>query len=133
MTWREITSQSAGLRDLAGELGERHDYAADLVRDMFLAACKASPAACDSPAEMDPSRLVNRQVDHRRCWHRPSSPSCAARPPGDPYASAMAVLAQAATIRRMLEQARDAQRAADEAAGAAQAGGRSPQRRSKWP
>ena len=48
MTWREITSQSAGLRDLIGELGERHDYAADLVRDMFLAACKAAPP-CDRP------------------------------------------------------------------------------------
>src|SRR5258708_40313479 len=59
MTWREVTGQAAAVRELTEDLGERHDYAADLVRDMFLAAYKASPVL--RPAgDMDPSRRGNR-------------------------------------------------------------------------
>src|SRR5258708_19236937 len=44
MTWRDVTGQAAAVRELIEDLSERPDYAADLVRDMFLAASKASPA-----------------------------------------------------------------------------------------
>src|SRR5258708_9762171 len=61
MTWRDVAGQAAAVRELIEDLSERHDYAADLVRDMFLAAYKASPAV--RPAgDMDPLRLVNRQA-----------------------------------------------------------------------
>src|SRR5258707_7280467 len=118
MTWRDVTGQAAAVRELAEDLGERHDYAADLVKDMFLAAYKASPAV--RPAgDMDPSRLVNRQAI-TGLLASPQFAELRQETVGDPYASAMAVLAQAEAMRRMLEQARDAQQAADQAARAAQ-------------
>src|SRR5260221_4894359 len=118
MTWRDVTGQAAAVRELIEDLSERHDYAADLVRDMFLAAYKASPVV--RPAgDMDPLRLVNRQAI-AGLLASPEFAELRRETVGDPYASAMAVLAQAEAMRRMLEQARDAQQAADQAARAAQ-------------
>jgi hypothetical protein len=118
MTWRDVTGQAAAVRELIEDLGERHDYAADLVRDMFLAAYKASPVV--RPAgDMHPSRLVNRQAI-AGLLASPEFAELRRETVGDPYASAMAVLAQAEAMRRMLEQAADAQQAADQAARAAQ-------------
>ncbi len=118
MTWLDVTGQAAAVRELIEDLGERHDYAADLVRDMFLAAYKASPVL--RPAgDMDPSRLVNRQAI-AGLLASPEFAELRRETVGDPYASAMAVLAQAEAMRRMLEQAADAQQAADQAARAAQ-------------
>ncbi len=118
MTWRDITGQAAAVRELIEDLGERHDYAADLVKDMFFGAYKASPVV--RPAgDMDPSRLVNRQAI-TGLLESPEFAELRRETVGDPYASAMAVLAQAETMRRMLEQAAGAQQAADEAARARQ-------------
>src|SRR5712691_5074160 len=114
MTWREIRDQAAAVREVIEDLGERHDYAADLIRDMFLAAYKASPVL-HAAADMDPSRLVNRQAIASMLG-TPEFAELRRETSGDPYASAMAVIAQAAAVRRMLEQAKDAQKAADEAA-----------------
>jgi uncharacterized protein with von Willebrand factor type A (vWA) domain len=118
MTWREIAGQAAAVRELIEDLGERHDYAADLIRDMFLAAYKASPVVRPA-ADMDPSRLVNRQAI-AGLLESPEFAELRRETVGDPYASAMAVLAQAGAVRRMLEQAKEAQQATDEAAKARQ-------------
>src|SRR5260370_23464158 len=114
----DVTGQAAAVRELIEDLGERHDYAADLVKDMSLAAHKASPVL-RAAADMDPSRLVNRQAI-AGLLASPEFAEVRRETVGDPYASAMAVLAQAEAMRRMLEQARDAQQAADQAARAAQ-------------
>jgi uncharacterized protein with von Willebrand factor type A (vWA) domain len=119
MTWRDTWDQAAALRDLAGELGERHDYAADLLADVFLAAYKAAPQLRDA-ADMDPSRLVNHQVTGALLGS-PEFGDLRRETAGDPYASAMAVIAQGPALRRILEQAREAQQAAEEAARAGQA------------
>jgi hypothetical protein len=120
MTWRDVMGQAAAVRELIEDRGERHDYAADLVRDMFLAADKTSPAV-SLTADMDPSRLVNRQVI-AGLLESPGSAELRRGTVGDPHAIAMAVLAQAEAMRRMLEQVRDAQQVADQAARAAQEG-----------
>jgi uncharacterized protein with von Willebrand factor type A (vWA) domain len=118
MTWTETLEQAAALRELAGDLADTHDYAADLLRDVFLAAYKAAPQLRERAA-MDPSRLVNHQVI-TALLDSPEFAGLRRETAGDPYASAMAVLAQAAALRRMLAKAEDAQRAAQRAAQARQ-------------
>jgi uncharacterized protein with von Willebrand factor type A (vWA) domain len=114
MTWRDTYDQAPALAALADDLADHHDYAGDLVRDMFLAAYKAQPELRDT-AGMDPSRLVNRQAISAMLSAAEFA-ELRAETAGDPYASAMAVLAQADAIRRILEQAKDAQQAADDIA-----------------
>jgi len=114
MTWREITGQAGLLRQVIEDLGERHDYAADLARDVFLAAYKASPVVRPA-ADMDPSRLVNRAVV-AGLLDSPEFAGLRQETAGDAYASAMVVIAMAETVRRALEQAEAVQQAADEAA-----------------
>ncbi|MEV6956105.1 VWA domain-containing protein [Streptomyces sp. NPDC051183] len=107
MTWQETFDQATALQDLAEELNERFDHTEDLLRDVFLAAFKASPQL-RGRQEMDVSRLVNHQVVAAMLdsaeyeeLHRATA--------GDPYAAAMAVLAQGQVLRRLLEQTRDAE------------------------
>ncbi|HEY7201860.1 MAG TPA: VWA domain-containing protein [Candidatus Dormibacteraeota bacterium] len=116
--WRETFDQAAGLRELAEDLGERHDYARDLLADVFLAAYKAAPELRDR-AEMDPSRLVNYQVVGA-VLDTPEWAELRRETAGDAFASAMAVISQGSALRRMLEAAEEAQRAADAAAQARQ-------------
>jgi uncharacterized protein with von Willebrand factor type A (vWA) domain len=119
MTWRDTYGQAAALRKLADDLADRHHYAAELLSDVFLAAYKAAPQLRD-PSEMDPSRMVNHQVISSLL----SSPEFAElrrETVGDPYAAAMAVIAQGPALRRMLEQAEQAQDTADKAAQARRA------------
>ncbi|NUS89135.1 MAG: hypothetical protein HOY75_42190, partial [Streptomyces sp.] len=113
ITWRDTYEQSAGLRELAEELNERYDCATDLLTDVFLAAYKVS-ARVRERATMDPSRLVNHQVITAL---RESSEFAELRreTAGDPYAAAMAVLAQAAALRGMLDRSRRAQEQAERA------------------
>ncbi|MFF1380638.1 VWA domain-containing protein [Streptomyces sp. NPDC058308] len=113
ITWRDTYEQSAALRELTEELSERHDYSTGLLTDTFLAAYKVNPRLRDR-TEMDPSRLVNHHVmtvllasPEFAELHRETS--------GDPYAAAMAVLAQAAALRRLLERSRQAQDQAEQA------------------
>ncbi|MFE1029603.1 VWA domain-containing protein [Streptomyces sp. NPDC058818] len=113
MAWRDTYEQSAGLRELAEELNERHGHTADLLTDVFLAAYKAGPRL-RRPEEMDPARLVN----HRAIASLVDSPEFAElhrETVGDPYAAAMAVLAQAPALRRMLDGSREAQERAEQA------------------
>ncbi|OKI80772.1 hypothetical protein AMK12_17505 [Streptomyces sp. TSRI0395] len=114
LTWRDTCEQSEGLRELARELGERHDHAADLLADVFLAAYKVGLRLRER-TEMDASRLVNHQVISALV----ESPDFAAlrrETVGDPYAAALAVLAQSGALRRMLERSQDAQGRAEQAA-----------------
>ncbi|MEV0222575.1 VWA domain-containing protein [Streptomyces sp. NPDC050704] len=113
ITWRDTFEQSAGLRELAEELNERYDHTADLLTDTFLAAYKVNPRLRER-AEMAPSRLVNHQVI-TSLVESPEFAELRRETVGDPYAAAMAVLAQAAALRRMLERSRDTQEQAEQA------------------
>ncbi|WP_319789604.1 MULTISPECIES: VWA domain-containing protein [Streptomyces] len=106
VAWRDTLAQSAGLRALAEELGAEPGGAggvvdfADLLADAFLAAYKANPRLRE-PGEMAPSRLGQ----HRAVGALVTTPGFAElrrETAGDPYAAAMAVLAQAPALRRML-------------------------------
>ncbi|MDT0614310.1 VWA domain-containing protein [Streptomyces lancefieldiae] len=113
IAWRDTYEQSAALRELAGELGERHDHTTDLLTDTFLAAYKVRPRLREH-AEMDPSRLVNHQII-TALVESPGFAELHRETAGDPYAAAMAVLAQAPALRRILEGSRDAQDRAEPA------------------
>ncbi|MGW4021930.1 VWA domain-containing protein [Streptomyces sp. NPDC005009] len=108
ITWHDTYEQSAALRELAEELHDRHGHhTADLLTDVFLAAYKAGPRLRE-PAAMDPSRLVNHQI-MTALMESPEFAGLRRETAGDPYAAAMAVLAQAGALRGLLERARDAQ------------------------
>ncbi|MFF7649948.1 VWA domain-containing protein [Streptomyces sp. NPDC007983] len=133
ITWRDTYEQSAGLREMAEELNGRHDHATDLLADAFLAAYKVNPRLREG-AEMDPSRLVNHQVVTALVESREFA-ELRRETAGDPYAAAMAVLAEGPALRGMLERARTAQergeqakKARQDAEGAASAVGEALQR-----
>lgn len=105
ITWHDTYEQSAALRELTEELHDRHT--ADLLTDVFLAAYKAGPRLRE-PAAMDPSRLVNHQI-MTALMESPEFAGLRRETAGDPYAAAMAVLAQAGALRGLLERTRDAQ------------------------
>ncbi|MGW7295455.1 VWA domain-containing protein [Streptomyces xiamenensis] len=113
ITWRDTYEQSAGLRELAGELGARHDGAADLLTDVFLAAYQVRPKL-RAGAEMDPARLVNHEIV-AGLLESPGFAGLHRETAGDPYAAAMAVLAQGAALRGMLEGSREARERAERA------------------
>ncbi|MEV8113958.1 VWA domain-containing protein [Streptomyces xiamenensis] len=119
ITWRDTYEQSAGLRELAGELGARHDGAADLLTDVFLAAYNVRPKL-RAAAGMDPTRRVNHAIV-AGLLESPGFAELHRETAGDPYAAAMAVLAQGAALRGMLEGAREAQVQAQQAQQAQQA------------
>lgn len=126
VAWRDTCEQSAALRELAEELGERHAHAADLLTDVFLAAYKAAPRLRE-PREMSPSRLANHRIV-TALLESPDFAELHRETVGDPYAAAMAVLAQGTALRRMLDDSRPdrdrderAERARREAGNAADA------------
>jgi hypothetical protein len=106
IAWRDTYEQSAALRELAGELGEHHPHTADLLADAFLAAYKAAPRLRE-PRKMAPSRLVNHRII-TALLESPDFAELHRETVGDPYAAAMAVLAQGTALRRMLEDSRPA-------------------------
>ncbi|MFJ6071092.1 VWA domain-containing protein [Streptomyces sp. NPDC093065] len=116
IAWHDTYAQSAALRELADELGERHAHAADLLTDTFMAAYKAAPRLREG-AEMEHSRLVNHRVV-AALLESPDFAELHRETAGDPYAAAMAVLAQGTALRRMLDDTR-ATRDRDERAGRA--------------
>ncbi|MEU5285840.1 VWA domain-containing protein [Streptomyces sp. CA-278952] len=85
---------------------------------MFLAAYKAGLRLRER-TEMAPSRLVNHQIV-TALVESPDFTALRRETVGDPYAAAMAVLAQSGALRRMLERAQDAQGRAERAAKALQ-------------
>ncbi|MFZ4268423.1 VWA domain-containing protein [Streptomyces arboris] len=118
ITWRDTYEQSAGLRELAEELAGHHEHATDLLNDVFLAAYKVG-LRLREPTEMDPSRLVNHQVISSLV-ESPDFAGLRRETVGDPYAAALAVLAQSAALRRLLGRSRDAQDQGERAARARQ-------------
>ncbi|MDX3100486.1 vWA domain-containing protein [Nonomuraea angiospora] len=109
-TWTDTYNQAGALREMADDLAERHDYTTDLLRDVWTAAYKAVPELHEL-ADMDPSRTVNHQVVSSLV-ESPGFRELRRDTVGDPYASAMAVLAQGSALRSMLEEARESQQAA---------------------
>ncbi|QES43614.1 hypothetical protein DEJ49_23845 [Streptomyces venezuelae] len=113
LTWRDTYEQSAALRELADELGARHDCATDLLADAFLAAYQARPRLRER-TEMTLSRMLNHRVI-ASLMESPDFAELHRETAGDPYAAAMAVLAQATALRRLLDGTRDAQERAERA------------------
>ncbi|MBV6700242.1 VWA domain-containing protein [Kitasatospora aureofaciens] len=118
MAWRELLDAAPALRELADDLGEQHNHVQDLLADVFLAAYKVPPRVRER-SEMAPSRLVNHQVITSMLNSREFG-ELRRETAGDPYAAAMAVLAQASELRRLLEHARRAQEEARRAEDARQ-------------
>lgn len=118
IAWRDTHEQSAGLRELAEELNQRHAYATDLLTDAFLAAYQAAPRLRER-ARMAPSRLVNHQVI-ASLMESPDFAELHRETAGDPYAAAMAVLAQAPALRRLLDRSGEAWEQAEQAGRARQ-------------
>lgn len=113
MAWRETYDQAAALRDLAEELNETYDHTTDLLQDAFLSAYKAAPELREV-SEMDPSRRVNHQVI-TQMTDSPEFAELRRETAGDPYAAAMAVLAQGEALRRMLQRSKEAAERAEQA------------------
>ncbi|MFD8385242.1 VWA domain-containing protein [Streptomyces sp. NPDC059679] len=113
MAWHETHDQAPALQELAEELNERYDYTDDLLRDVFLAAYKVTPQV-RGRAEMAPSRRVNHQVI-TSIMTSPEFEELHRETAGNPYAAAMAVLAQADALRRTLEDSRTAREQAQQA------------------
>ncbi|MFF4078878.1 VWA domain-containing protein [Streptomyces sp. NPDC001777] len=118
IVWRDTCDRSAGLRELARELSGLHAYATELLADVFLAAHQPVPRLRD-PAEMDPSRLVGHRIV-AALMESPDFAELRRETTGDAYAAAMAVLAQATELRRLLECSQDARRRAERAGRARQ-------------
>ncbi|KLJ00064.1 VWA domain-containing protein [Streptomyces sp. KE1] len=124
MAWRDLYDRSAALRELAAELAARHAHTTDLLADAFLAAYLAAPRVREA-AEMAPSRRFNREVVAELA----ASPGFAAlrrETAGDPYAAALAVLAEAPALRLLLDRTEPAREAAARAAEARRSAGRPP-------
>ncbi|MEV5982187.1 VWA domain-containing protein [Streptomyces sp. NPDC052114] len=113
IAWRDTYEQSAGLRELSAELTGRNSGAMDLLTDVFLAAYKVGPRLRER-GEMAFSRLVHHQIV-ASLMEAPEFAELRRETAGDPYAAAMAVLAQAPALRRMLEDSRAAQDQAERA------------------
>ena len=119
--WRETSARSAALGELVRELGARHAHAADMLGDVFLAAYKTAPRL-RGPSEMAPGREVQHQVVSALV----GSPDFAVlreEAAGDPYAAAMAVLARADTLRRLLARTTGETPPSDRPDGGAETGG----------
>ncbi|MGW0781262.1 VWA domain-containing protein [Streptomyces sp. NPDC002913] len=114
ITWLDTYAQSAGLRELDAELSGRHEGTADLLTDVFLAAYKTRPRLRERE-EMTPSRLVNHQVVGA-LMESPEYAGLHRETAQDPYAAAMAVLAQASALREMLARSGEAGERAEQAA-----------------
>ncbi|WP_433379323.1 VWA domain-containing protein [Streptosporangium sp. CA-115845] len=118
MAWRDTYEQAGALRDLAYDLADRHDHTDDLLRDVWSAAYKAAPQLRPS-SDMDRSSLLNHRVVSALLGSADFT-QLRNNTVGDPYAAAMAVLAQSASLRAMLEETRQAQQAAQAAEDARQ-------------
>lgn len=114
LTWQETYDQSGKLQDLADELSGRYDYVNDLLADVFQAAIKGRPRLREA-AEMDPSRAANHAIVAAMI-DAPELAEVRRETAGDPYAAALAVLAQATGLRRALERSQATREAAAAAA-----------------
>lgn len=110
---RELIAEVPALRELSSSLNRRYGYTEELVRDVMLSFWQQSPAVRPKEA-MAPSRLINwAVVDH--IAHAPETVSARAYTTHDRYASAMATLGVADTIRTLLADSTEAQQATEQA------------------
>jgi uncharacterized protein with von Willebrand factor type A (vWA) domain len=114
MEYREIVDQADALQVMATELGETHHYITDLLADMWTAAYKAFPRLRERAA-MDPSHAVNHQV-MTSLLGTPEWTELHAETIGEPYAAALAVISQQDQLRQLLDETRNAQHTANQAA-----------------
>lgn len=96
-----IIHDCSTLAGLDRDLTERHG-APGLVEDMWLAAYAQDPQLAD-PDEVEPAQRSNRAIAAAMLG-TPEHTELRRQTVGDPYASAMAVLAQGPALRRMLRQ-----------------------------
>ncbi|SOD61868.1 Uncharacterized protein, contains a von Willebrand factor type A (vWA) domain [Streptomyces zhaozhouensis] len=122
MTWHDTRALASAPRELAEELEARHEGADDLLTDVFLAAYQATRPRLRERGEMDPSRWVNHQVV-TALTEAPDLDELRRTTAGDPYAAALAVLALAPELRRMLEHTRQARSLAERAGEAGRSAG----------
>lgn len=123
-TRHETFARATALRDLAAELEAAHPGAADLLADVFTAVHAVRPRLRAREA-MDPARLPHHAII-AALLGTPAFGELRGLSAGDPCAAALAVLALAPELRRILEQtgreqdlarrAQEAERRAGEAA-----------------
>ncbi|MFJ9176015.1 VWA domain-containing protein [Streptomyces sp. NPDC102360] len=101
LTWRDTYEQAAGVRELASELAAGHECAEDLLADVFLAAYTSRVQVRERP-EMARSRLLNHEFVSALV-ESPEFAEVRRDTVGDPYAAAMALLAQGSALRGLLE------------------------------
>ncbi|MFE6974441.1 VWA domain-containing protein [Streptomyces sp. NPDC057682] len=101
-TRHETFERATALRELAAELEARHPGAADLLADVFTAAHAARPRLRAREA-MDPARLPHHAIV-AALLETPAFRELRGLAAGDPCAAALAVLALAPELRRILEQ-----------------------------
>ncbi|MGW2342473.1 VWA domain-containing protein [Streptomyces sp. NPDC001661] len=101
LTWRDTYEQAAGVRELAVELAARHECAQDLLADVFLAAYKTRVRMRER-TDMARSRLLNHEF-LTALVESPQFVEARRDTVGDPYAAAMALLAQGPALRGLLD------------------------------
>jgi uncharacterized protein with von Willebrand factor type A (vWA) domain len=112
-TFTELLDEVPALAAELDRLGFDFDYAEDLLRDVFMGIYKALPKA-RTRHQMDPSRLVNHGIVIS-LLDSPEFQELRTQAAGDRYVATMATLGLEDTLRRSLEEARDAQAKAEEA------------------
>jgi uncharacterized protein with von Willebrand factor type A (vWA) domain len=113
MSWQETYDTAPALRELDEELSQRHDYADDLLADVWTAAYKTAPQLREA-AQIAQSRRINHQTV-ASLLAAPEFDELRRHTAGDAYAAAMAVISQQDRLTRLLQQAEDAQQAAEAA------------------
>ncbi|MFZ3565583.1 VWA domain-containing protein [Streptomyces sp. BH097] len=111
LTWRDTYEQAAGVRELAAELAARHECAHDLLADVFLAAYKTRVRVRER-TEMARSRLLTHEFVSALV-ESPQFSEARRDTVGDPYAAAMALLAQGPALRGLLEREAAQERAGE--------------------
>ncbi|MFI5658588.1 VWA domain-containing protein [Streptomyces sp. NPDC051684] len=101
LTWRDTYEQAAGIRELAVELTARHACAQDLLADVFLAAYKKRVRLRERTGTAR-SRLLNHAFV-TALVESPQFVEARRETVGDPYAAAMALLAQGPALRGLLD------------------------------
>lgn len=103
MAWDEV-NQVPALAHMAERLSERHEHAADLIRDLFMAAYLATPQLRE-PGQIEPARLPHRQIIAGMLTS-PEFSALRRETVGEPQTAAIAVLSLERRLRDLLNQAR---------------------------
>ncbi|MFF0746345.1 VWA domain-containing protein [Streptomyces sp. NPDC004111] len=113
-TWRDTYGRATALHELAADLEATHPGARDLLTDVFVAAYRPTGPQVRAAAAMDPTRLLHHRIV-TALTESADFDELRSTSAGDPYAAALAVLALAPELRRILENTRREQDGADRA------------------